>query len=48
MHGRCRAYGVPPSDLFVTCDLFEDTNMKQVIVCLRSLKAVAEGKGFRA
>eukprot|EP01147_Barroeca_monosierra_P009574 gene9574-1801_t len=42
-----KRYGLPDSDLFITVDLFESRNMKQVVICLAALKKLAESKGFR-
>eukprot|EP00049_Salpingoeca_infusionum_P012682 m.233685 g.233685 ORF g.233685 m.233685 type:complete len:935 (-) comp15247_c0_seq1:450-3254(-) len=42
-----KEYGLPDSDLFITVDLFENSNMKQVVICLSALKKRAEMKGFR-
>jgi hypothetical protein len=41
-------YGVKPSDLFVTVNLFEGNNMKQVVITLAALRKLAESRGFRA
>jgi transgelin len=43
----CRQYGVSDSNLFITVDLFEAANMKQVIACLSALKSRAEANGFK-
>ena len=39
--------GVTTSDLFTTVDLFEGTNMKQVVICVTALRKIAEAQGFR-
>ena len=36
------AFGVSGSDYFMTNDLYEDANMKQVLFCLLSLKRKVE------
>eukprot|EP01028_Stygiella_incarcerata_P012385 TRINITY_DN757_c0_g1_i5.p1 TRINITY_DN757_c0_g1~~TRINITY_DN757_c0_g1_i5.p1 ORF type:complete len:352 (+),score=171.68 TRINITY_DN757_c0_g1_i5:149-1204(+) len=41
-----RKYGVPEHDLFVTVDLFEAKNIKQVVQCVFSLSRVATKNGF--
>jgi transgelin len=41
------SYGVSSSDLFVTVDLFEGTNMKQVVICVSALQKLAESRGFK-
>ena len=43
----CLAYGIKTSDLFVTVQLFEGTNMKQVVITLGALRKLAESRGFR-
>ena len=43
----CLLYGIKTSDLFVTVQLFEGTNMKQVVICLSALRKLAESRGFR-
>ena len=40
-------YGVKASDLFVTVNLFEGNNMKQVVITITALRKLAESKGFR-
>eukprot|EP00043_Microstomoeca_roanoka_P016057 m.161736 g.161736 ORF g.161736 m.161736 type:complete len:939 (+) comp16381_c0_seq2:1676-4492(+) len=42
-----KRYGLPDSDLFITVDLFESQNMKQVVICLGALKKIAESRGLR-
>ena len=44
----CRAYGVSDTELFITIDLFEAANMKQVLACIRALRTKAEANGFKA
>jgi hypothetical protein len=35
---KSREYGVQESDLFMTVDLFEGGNMRQVALCISALK----------
>ena len=40
---KAREYGVPESDLFMTVDLFEGGNMRQVAQCINALKMKISG-----
>eukprot|EP00039_Didymoeca_costata_P004846 m.76568 g.76568 ORF g.76568 m.76568 type:complete len:824 (+) comp12564_c0_seq1:193-2664(+) len=41
-----RIIGVTESDLFITNDLFENLNMKQVLICLNSVKKITSSPTF--
>lgn len=42
-----RVIGVAESDLFITNDLFENANMRQVLICLNAVKKITSSPTFK-
>lgn len=42
----CKSYGMKPTDVFVTQDLFEGDNLVSVVDCIFALAGVAQSKNF--